>query len=113
MPGPRRRRWRKPLTGSHSCSAAAPSPRAHPLASRFSALTQKPAGHWKKPIARCMCARRKGGTKPNVQSLKPSRVMTIKPTRFTFRLPEADIADLRDQPELLADEGRAIFRDLR
>jgi hypothetical protein len=60
-----------------------------------------------------MCARRKGGTKPDVQSLKPSRVMTIKPTRFTFRLPEADIADLRDQPELLADEVRAIFRDLR
>ena len=39
--------------------------------------------------------------------------MTIKSTRFTFRLPEADIADLRDQPELLADEGRAFFRELR
>jgi hypothetical protein len=39
--------------------------------------------------------------------------MTIKPTRFTFRIPEADIADPRDQPELLADEVRAFFRDLR
>jgi hypothetical protein len=36
--------------------------------------------------------------------------MTIKPTRFTFRIREADIADLRGQPELLADEVR---RDLR
>ena len=60
-----------------------------------------------------MCARRKGGTKPNVQSLKRSGVMTIKPARFTLGNPEADIADLRDQPELLADEVRAIFRDLR
>ena len=39
--------------------------------------------------------------------------MTIKPTRFTLGIPEADIADLRDQPELLADEGRAFFRELR
>ena len=39
--------------------------------------------------------------------------MTIKSTRFTFRIPEADIADLRDQPELLVDEVRAIFQDLR
>ena len=39
--------------------------------------------------------------------------MTIKPTRFTLGIPEADIADLRDQPELIADEVRAIFQDLR
>jgi hypothetical protein len=39
--------------------------------------------------------------------------MTIKPTRFTFRIPEADIADLRDQPELFANEVRAFFRELR
>jgi hypothetical protein len=39
--------------------------------------------------------------------------MAIKPTPFTSRIPDADIADLRDQPELLADEVRASFRELR
>ena len=41
--------------------AAAPSPPAHPPASRSSLRTRKPAARWKRPIAPCMCARRNGG----------------------------------------------------
>ncbi len=39
--------------------AAAPSRRAPPPALPFSARMRKQAGRWKKPTARCMCARRK------------------------------------------------------
>src|SRR5437899_871267 len=44
-----------------------------------------------------MCARRKDATKRDAQSLEPSRIMTIEPTRFTLRIPDTDIADLRDR----------------
>ena len=48
-------------SAEHSAFAAAPSQRARPPASRSSALMPKPAARWKRPIARCMCARRNGG----------------------------------------------------
>src|SRR6266403_1941274 len=67
MPGPRRRRWNKPSIGSHSCFAAAPSRRAHPPGLRFSVFMRKRGGRWKKPTARCMCARRNAGMKRDMQ----------------------------------------------
>ena len=99
--GRKRRRWNKPSTGSVSRFAAAPSRRACPPASPFSARMRKPARRWKKPTARCMCARRNGGMKrdsnvPASLSLTAG-IMTIKPTPFTLRIPDADIADLRDR----------------
>src|ERR1700704_584720 len=57
---------------------------------------RKQARRWKKPTARCMCARRNGGTKRDCKLSVASRIMT-KPTPFALRIPDADIADLRDR----------------
>src|ERR1700730_16339668 len=117
---PRRRRGNKPSTGSHSCSAAAPSPRARRPASPFSARTRKRPERWRRPTARCMCARRSGGMKRDMHIQSPDRltppldggcefletersvppaeqIMTVKPTPFTLRIADADIADLHDR----------------
>src|ERR1700736_3860057 len=83
----------------------------------------KPAGRWKKPIARCICARRSGGTRPDRGSPTsrhpldgchdfretglsiPGSIMTAKPTPFSLRIPDTDIADLRERL------GRTRFPD--
>ncbi len=47
--------------------AKAASRRAHPPGLRFSAFMRKRGGRWKKPTARCMCARRNAGMKRDMQ----------------------------------------------
>ena len=59
---------------THSCFAAAPSPRARPPASPFSARMRKRPERWKRPTARCMCARRNGGMKRDMHIQSPDRL---------------------------------------